>query len=129
MKSRKMTDRILLESLLNKYGVKKITNVINKINENYNSGIFIESHDHLNNDAFNPSMYDAFGEVIYPGDFVIVVAHNDEYPEGKMLKGTFVKLAANSRLVGVVETEEYDQKTYKFPKYIKEPQICIAKYK
>lgn len=30
---RKMTDRMLLESLLNKYGVKKITNVINKINE------------------------------------------------------------------------------------------------
>lgn len=81
------------------------------------------------NESNNPSMYDAFGEVIYPGDYVIVVAHNDKYPEGKMLKGTFVKLAANSRLVGVIEIEEYDQKTYKFPKYIKEPQICIAKYK
>lgn len=34
MKTRKMTDRMLLESLLNKYGVKKITNVINKMNEN-----------------------------------------------------------------------------------------------
>ena len=46
-----------------------------------------------------------------------------------MLKGTFVKLAANSRLVGVIEVEEYDQKMYKFPKYVKEPQTCIAKYK
>ena len=81
------------------------------------------------NESNNPSMYDAFGEVIYPGDYVIVVAHNDKYPEGKMLKGTFVKLAANSGLVGVVEIEEYDQKMYKFPKYVKEPQICIAKYK
>ena len=81
------------------------------------------------NHSDDPSMYDAFGEVIYPGDYVIVVAHNDKYPEGKMLKGTFVKLAANSRLVGVIEIEEYDQKMYKFPKYIKEPQICIAKYK
>lgn len=81
------------------------------------------------NESNNPSMYDAFGEVIYPGDYVIVVAHNDKYPEGKLLKGTFVKLAANSRLVGVVEIEEYDQKMYKFPKYVKEPQTCIAKYK
>ena len=81
------------------------------------------------NESNDSSMYDAFGEVIYPGDYVIVVAHNDKYPEGKMLKGTFVKLVANSRLVGIVEIEEYDQKMYKFPKYIKEPQICIAKYK
>lgn len=81
------------------------------------------------NESGDASMYDAFGEVIYPGDYVIVVAHNDKYPKGKMLKGTFVKLAANSRLVGVIETEEYDQKMYKFSKYIKEPQTCIAKYK
>ena len=34
--SKKMTDRMLLESLVNKYGVKRLTNVINKMNENSN---------------------------------------------------------------------------------------------
>lgn len=34
MRSRKMTDRMLLDGLVNKYGKKKITSVINKINEN-----------------------------------------------------------------------------------------------
>lgn len=90
---------------------------------------FLNNSQEQVNESGDSSMYDAFGEVIYPGDYVIVVAHNDKYPEGKMLKGTFVKLAANSRLVGVIEVEEYDQKMYKFPKYIKEPQTCIAKYK
>ena len=33
MKTRKMTDRMLLEGLVNKYGAKKLTNVINKLNE------------------------------------------------------------------------------------------------
>ena len=33
MRTRKMTDRMLLEGLVNKYGVKRLTNVINKMNE------------------------------------------------------------------------------------------------
>lgn len=34
MRTRKMTDRMLLESLVNKYGAKRLTNVINEMNEN-----------------------------------------------------------------------------------------------
>lgn len=36
MRTRKMTDRMLLEGLVNKYGAKRLTNVINKMNENSN---------------------------------------------------------------------------------------------
>lgn len=36
MITRKMTDRMLLEGLVNKYGKAKITSAINKINENVN---------------------------------------------------------------------------------------------
>ena len=33
MKTRKMTDRMLLEGLVNKYGAKRLTSEINKMNE------------------------------------------------------------------------------------------------
>ena len=54
MRTRKMTDRILLESLVNKYGAKRLTSVINKMNENANSdfeiinGVLIKYHGNSN---------------------------------------------------------------------------------
>ena len=48
-------DRKILETLITKYGAKGVNSAINRLNEhneNPKSGIFIESHDHLNCDSF-----------------------------------------------------------------------------
>lgn len=51
----KNNDRKILESLISKYGKSGVNLAINRLNENNEnpkSGIFIESHDHLNCDSF-----------------------------------------------------------------------------
>ena len=51
----KNNDRKILESLITKYGKSGVNLAINRLNENNEnpkSGIFIESHDHLNCDSF-----------------------------------------------------------------------------
>lgn len=51
----KNNDRKILESLISKYGKSGVNLAINRLNENnenHKSGIFIESHDHLNCDSF-----------------------------------------------------------------------------
>ena len=44
MKTRKMTDRMLLEGLVNKYGAKRLTNVINEISDDF---MYLEAPDEL----------------------------------------------------------------------------------
>lgn len=45
-----MTDRMLLEGLVNKYGAKRLTNVINKMNEGISPRIFPEDFENMQND-------------------------------------------------------------------------------
>lgn len=63
-------DRKILETLITKYGAKGVNSAINRLNENnenLKSGIFIESHDHLNCDAFRILVLDN-GENVLKND-------------------------------------------------------------